>query len=99
VILGIGKFTPEQEGVAIAYLSELYFADQFLFINDGYGLDWLRALDAVEALVSPALSAADRQAPIGVSDQGRIRFPRISSSRFLRYSSYSFFSAGSFGVP
>jgi glyoxylase-like metal-dependent hydrolase (beta-lactamase superfamily II) len=31
-------------------LSELYFADQFLFINDGYGLDWLRALDAVEAL-------------------------------------------------
>ena len=34
----------------IAYLSELYFADQFLFINDGYGLDWLRALDAVEAL-------------------------------------------------
>ena len=24
--------------------------DQFLFINDGYGLDWLRALDGVEAL-------------------------------------------------
>ena len=34
----------------IAYLSELFFADQFLFINDGYGLDWLKALDAVEAL-------------------------------------------------
>jgi glyoxylase-like metal-dependent hydrolase (beta-lactamase superfamily II) len=34
----------------IAYLSELFFAKQFLFINDGYGLDWLRALDAVEAL-------------------------------------------------
>jgi hypothetical protein len=32
------------------YLSELHFADQFLFINDGYGLDWLRALDEVEAL-------------------------------------------------
>jgi glyoxylase-like metal-dependent hydrolase (beta-lactamase superfamily II) len=32
------------------YLSELYFADQFLFIADGYGLDWLRALDAVQAL-------------------------------------------------
>ena len=31
-------------------LSELFFADQFLFINDGYGLDWLQALDAVEAL-------------------------------------------------
>ena len=34
----------------IAYLSELYFADQFMVINDGYGVDWLRALDAVEAL-------------------------------------------------
>ena len=40
-------FVPQDR---IAYLSELYFADQFLFINDGYGLDWLRALDAVEAL-------------------------------------------------
>ena len=26
-------------------------------------------------------------------------FLRISSSRFFRYSSYSFFSSGSFGVP
>lgn len=34
----------------IAYLSELYFADQFLVINDGYGVDWVRALDAVDAL-------------------------------------------------
>jgi len=34
----------------IVYLSELLFSDQFLFINDGYGLDWLKALDAVEAL-------------------------------------------------
>ena len=40
-------FVPQDR---IAYLSELYFADQFLVINDGYGLDWLRALDAVEAL-------------------------------------------------
>jgi glyoxylase-like metal-dependent hydrolase (beta-lactamase superfamily II) len=40
-------FVPQDH---IAYLSELYFADQFLFITDGYGLDWLRALDAVEAL-------------------------------------------------
>ena len=40
-------FVPQDR---IAYLSELLFADQFLFINDGYGLDWLRALDAVEAL-------------------------------------------------
>jgi len=40
-------FVPQDR---IAYLSELHFADQFLFINDGYGLDWLRALDAIEAL-------------------------------------------------
>jgi cyclase len=40
-------FVPQDR---IVYLSELYFADQFLFINDGYGLDWLRALDTIEAL-------------------------------------------------
>jgi glyoxylase-like metal-dependent hydrolase (beta-lactamase superfamily II) len=34
----------------IAYLSELFFAGQFLYIDDGYGLDWLKTLDAVEAL-------------------------------------------------
>jgi len=34
----------------IVYLSELFFSDQFLFINDGYGLDWLKALDTVETL-------------------------------------------------
>ena len=34
----------------IAYLSEIFFAEQFLYIDDGYGLDWLKALDAVEAL-------------------------------------------------
>src|SRR5690349_2431619 len=34
----------------IAYVSELYFSDQFLYINDGYGLSWLKTLDAVEAL-------------------------------------------------
>jgi len=40
-------FVPQDR---IVYLSELYFADQFLFINDGYGLDWLRALDTIAAL-------------------------------------------------
>ena len=40
-------YVPEDR---IVYLSELFFANQFLFINDGYGLDWLKALDAVEAL-------------------------------------------------
>ena len=40
-------FVPQDR---IVYLSEVYFANQFLFINDGYGLDWLKALDAIEAL-------------------------------------------------
>src|SRR5881396_1653728 len=40
-------FVPQDR---IVYLSELYFANQFLFINDGYGIDWLRALDTIEAL-------------------------------------------------
>ena len=40
-------FVPQDR---IAYLSEFYFADQFVVINDGYGVDWVRALDAVETL-------------------------------------------------
>jgi cyclase len=40
-------FVPQDR---IVYMSELYFANQFLFINDGYGLDWLRGLDTVLAL-------------------------------------------------
>src|SRR5688572_23072492 len=42
-------FVPQDR---IVYLSELYFANQFLFINDGYGLDWLRALDTVLTLAA-----------------------------------------------
>jgi glyoxylase-like metal-dependent hydrolase (beta-lactamase superfamily II) len=34
----------------IAYLSELFFAEQFLYIDDGFGLDWLKTLDAVDGL-------------------------------------------------
>jgi len=40
-------FVPQDR---IAYVSELYFSDQFLYINDGYGVSWLKTLDAVEAL-------------------------------------------------
>lgn len=40
-------FVPQDR---IAYLSELFFSDQFLYINDGYGVSWLKTLDAVEAL-------------------------------------------------
>jgi glyoxylase-like metal-dependent hydrolase (beta-lactamase superfamily II) len=40
-------YVPEDR---IAYLSELFFAEQFLYIDDGYGLDWLKTLDSAEAL-------------------------------------------------
>ncbi len=40
-------FVPQDR---IVYLSELFFSDQFLYINDGYGVSWLKTLDAVEAL-------------------------------------------------
>jgi glyoxylase-like metal-dependent hydrolase (beta-lactamase superfamily II) len=40
-------FVPQDR---IAYVSELYFSDQFLYINDGYGMSWLKTLDAIEAL-------------------------------------------------
>ncbi len=48
-------FVPQDR---IAYLSELHFADQFLFINDGYGVDWLRALDAAKRS-EPTFSCRD----------------------------------------
>ena len=40
-------FVPQDR---IVYLSELFFANQFFFMADGYGMDWLRALDTIEAL-------------------------------------------------
>src|SRR4029434_1517829 len=42
-------FVPQDR---IAYVSELFFSDQFLYINDGYGVSWLKTLDAVEALAA-----------------------------------------------
>ncbi len=40
-------FVPQDR---IAYLSELFFSDQFLYMNDGYGASWLKTLDTIEAL-------------------------------------------------
>ena len=40
-------FVPEDR---IVYVSELFFSDQFLYINDGYGVGWLKTLEAIEAL-------------------------------------------------
>lgn len=53
-------FVPQDR---IAYLSELLFVNQFLFINDGYGLDWLKALDAVEALETDIVIAGHGPMP------------------------------------
>jgi glyoxylase-like metal-dependent hydrolase (beta-lactamase superfamily II) len=45
-------FVPQDR---IAYVSELFFSDQFLYINDGYGVSWLKTLDAIEALPADIL--------------------------------------------
>ena len=45
-------FVPQDR---IAYVSELFFSDQFLYINDGYGLSWLKTLDAIQALAADIL--------------------------------------------
>ena len=45
-------FVPQDR---IAYVSELFFSDQFLYINDGYGLSWLTTLDAIQALPADIL--------------------------------------------
>ena len=48
----------------ILYLSELFFADQFLYIDDGYGLDWLKTLDAAESLGADIFVPAHGPIPI-----------------------------------
>jgi glyoxylase-like metal-dependent hydrolase (beta-lactamase superfamily II) len=63
----------------IAYLSELFFAEQFLFIDDGYGLDWLKALDAVEALGAEIFVPAHGPIPADPREtrQGLSRFRQM----------------------
>src|SRR5258707_15499658 len=34
----------------IVYLSEIFSAGQFLFMNDGYGLDWLKTVETAAGL-------------------------------------------------
>ena len=45
-------FVPQDR---IAYVSELFFSDQFLYMNDGYGVSWLKTLDAIQALPADIL--------------------------------------------
>jgi glyoxylase-like metal-dependent hydrolase (beta-lactamase superfamily II) len=63
----------------IVYLSELFFADQFLWINDGYGLDWLNALDAVDALGAEIFVPAHGPIPADPREtrQGLARFRQM----------------------
>ncbi len=69
-------FVPQDR---IVYLSELYFAEQFLFINDGYGLDWLRALDTVAALDADIFVPGHGPIPADPRDtrQGLARFRQV----------------------
>ena len=69
-------FVPQDR---IVYLSELYFAEQFLFINDGYGVDWLRALDTVAALDADIFVPGHGPIPADPRDtrQGLARFRQV----------------------
>jgi glyoxylase-like metal-dependent hydrolase (beta-lactamase superfamily II) len=63
----------------IAYLSELFFAEQFLYIDDGYGLDWLKTLDAVEGLGADIFVPAHGPIPVDPREtrQGLGRFRQM----------------------
>jgi len=63
----------------IVYLSELFFADQFLYIDDGYGLDWLKALDVVEGLGAEIFVPAHGPIPADPREtrQGLARFRQM----------------------
>ena len=69
-------FVPQDR---IAYVSELFFSDQFLYINDGYGLSWLKTLDAIEALRADILVPGHGPIPEDPRDsrEGLRRFRQI----------------------
>src|SRR5215471_13968662 len=69
-------FVPQDR---IAYVSELFFSDQFLYINDGYGLSWLKTLDAIEALAADIIVPAHGPIPTDPKEtrQGLRRFRQM----------------------
>jgi len=69
-------FVPQDR---IAYVSELFFSDQFLYINDGYGVSWLKTLDAVEALAADIIVPAHGPIPADPKEtrQGLRRFRQM----------------------
>ena len=60
-------------------MSELFFSDQFLYINDGYGLSWLKTLDAIEALPADILVPGHGPIPQDPKEtrQGLHRFRQV----------------------
>ena len=60
----------------IVYLSEIFSAGQFLFMNDGYGLDWLKTIETAAGLDADIFVPGHSQLP---GD------PKQSREEFLRY--------------
>jgi len=60
----------------IAYLSEIFFAAQFLFIDDGYGLDWLKTVETAAGLDADIFVPGHSSLPAD---------PKQSRDEFLRY--------------
>jgi glyoxylase-like metal-dependent hydrolase (beta-lactamase superfamily II) len=60
----------------IVYLSEIFSAGQFLFMGDGYGLDWLKTVEAAAALDADIFVPGHSALPAD---------PKQSREEFLRY--------------
>ena len=60
----------------IVYLSEIFSAGQFLFMNDGYGLDWLKTVEAAAALDADIFVPGHSPLPAD---------PKQTRDEFLRY--------------
>jgi glyoxylase-like metal-dependent hydrolase (beta-lactamase superfamily II) len=60
----------------IVYLSEVFSAGQVLFMGDGYGLDWLKTVEAAAALDADIFVPGHSPLPAD---------PRQSKEEFLRY--------------
>jgi glyoxylase-like metal-dependent hydrolase (beta-lactamase superfamily II) len=60
----------------IVYLSEIFSAGQFLFMNDGYGLDWLKTVETAAGLDADIFVPGHNPLPAD---------PKQSREEFLRY--------------
>jgi len=60
----------------IVYLSEIFSAGQFLFMNDGYGLDWLKTVETAAGLDADIFVPGHSSLPAD---------PKQSREEFLRY--------------